>query len=513
MLRVRQIKTNQEDNENEIIKQIEKKLKAKIIDYKIHKKSIDARKGIKYVYEVDVNLKNEDKIKLTNDIIKVSDETYKFKITGKEQTNIIIVGTGPAGLFSAYILAQNGYKPLIIERGKKVEERIKDVQKFWDEGILNENSNVQFGEGGAGTFSDGKLNTQIKDKEGRKQKVLEIFVQNGAPKEILYENKPHIGTDLLRKVIPNIRNQIIKMGGKFEFETKLEDIITKENKLDQIKINGKYIPCKTLILAIGHSSRDTFEMLSEKINIASKPFAIGVRIQHPQKLINESQYGKNTNLKPASYKLTYKAKNKGVYTFCMCPGGYVVNASSEKDMLAINGMSNYERESENANSAIIVTVNEKDYGTNPLDGIKFQREIEAKAYTKGQGKIPVQLLEDFYNNQTSKEFKEVKPIFKGNYTFANINEILPQNICEALKEAIKNFDTKIKNYNKKDAIIAGVETRTSSPVQITRDENFEASIKGIYPCGEGAGYAGGITSAAIDGLKVSEKIAQKYKPY
>ena len=197
----------------------------------------------------------------------------------------------------------------------------------------------------------------------------------------------------------------------------------------------------------------------------------------------------------------------------MCPGGYVVNASSEKDMLAINGMSNYERESENANSAIIVTVNEKDYGTNPLDGIKFQREIEAKAYTKGQGKIPVQLLEDFYNNQTSKEFKEVKPIFKGKYTFANINEILPQNICEALKEAIKNFDTKIKNYNKKDAIIAGVETRTSSPVQITRDENFEASIKGIYPCGEGAGYAGGITSAAIDGLKVSEKIAQKYKPY
>lgn len=520
MLRIRQVKLN--INENNLKSKIAKKLNTKesnIINYKIHKKSLDARReNISYIYEVDVNVKNEEfYLCKNNDIIKTPDETYRFNITGNNnlKEKPIIIGSGPAGLFAAYILAENGYKPIIIEQGEKIEDRVKSVNKFWETGKLNPLSNVTFGEGGAGTFSDGKLNTTIKDKEGRKQKVLEIFVQNGAPEEILYENKPHIGTDLLRKVIINMRSYIIKMGGTFKYNAKLTNLIIKNNKLEKIILNNnEEINCETLILAIGHSSRDTFKILMQNnINIKAKPFAIGIRIQHPQDMIDQNQYGPVKGLPKASYKLTFKSSNnRGVYSFCMCPGGYVVNSSSENNHLCINGMSNHDRSSGNANSAIIVTVSPDDFGINPLDGVKYQKEIEAIAFQKGNGKIPVQLFKDFLNNKISTSFKEVKPLFKGDYTFANINEILPKYICDAIKEGITNFDKKIKGFKRDDAIIAGVETRTSSPVQIIRNENFESNIKGIFPCGEGAGYAGGITSAAIDGLKASEAIAKIYKP-
>ena len=519
MIRVRQVKISIQNNSLEEIKnKIASKLKVKVEDIKnikINKQSIDARKkeNIMFVYEFDVSVLNEEKIlskNKSNDILLTPNEEYVFpKGCVKD---VIIVGAGPAGLFASYMLVQNGFKPLIIERGEKVEDREVTVQEFWENGILNKNSNVQFGEGGAGTFSDGKLNTLVKDKNFRMKKVFEIFVECGAPKEIMYLNKPHIGTDVLKKVIKNMREKIISMGGIFRYNTTLTDIIIENGKVKQIEVNNaEIIDCENLVLAIGHSARDTFEMLYErKLNMSAKPFAVGVRIQHPQKMIDISQYGNNYKLlDPASYKLTYTASNKrGVYSFCMCPGGYVVNASSEEGYLAVNGMSNHARESENSNSALVVTVSPNDFGDNPLDGIQFQRKLEKLAYEKGKGKIPVQLLEDFKNNKVSKSFKEVNPIFKGKYEFADLNEILPKYICDSLKEAIDEFDKKIKGYNRGDAILAGVESRTSSPVRIERDEYLVSNIKGIYPCGEGAGYAGGITTSAMDGIKVAEEIAK-----
>lgn len=520
MIRVRQVKISIHSSSIEEIKnKIASKLKIKVEEIrniKINKKSIDARKkdNIMFVYEFDISVLNEEKIlsrNKSNDILKTPNEEYIFPKA--KIKDVIIVGAGPAGLFSAYLLAQNGFKPLIIERGEKIEDREKTVEEFWKTGILDKNSNVQFGEGGAGTFSDGKLNTLVKDKNFRMKKVFEIFVECGAPKEIMYLNKPHIGTDLLKKVIINMRAKIIEMGGTFRYKTLLTDIIIENRKIKQIEVNNsEVIACDNLILAIGHSARDTFEMLyNRKIEMSAKPFAIGVRIQHPQEMINIDQYGSNYKLlEPASYKLTYTTKQKrGVYSFCMCPGGYVVNASSEDGFLAVNGMSNYARESENANSAVVVTVSPDDFGKHPLDGIKFQKSLEKLAFEKGNGKIPVQLFEDFKNDVISKNFKGVNPIFKGEYEFANLNEILPSYVCDSLKEGIEEFDKKIKDYNRGDAILAGIESRTSSPIRIERNEFLTSNIEGIYPCGEGAGYAGGITTSAMDGIKVAEEIAIK----
>lgn len=518
MIRVRQVKVDILNNEN-LINQIAYKLNIKvsdIIEYKIVKESIDARdKGkILYVYEVDVCVKDENKVlkKQLKDVLISPNENYVFpvKIENNDKKTVI-VGSGPAGLFAAYILAENNIKPIVIERGEDVDNRVKSVSKFFDDGILNTESNVQFGEGGAGTFSDGKLHTLIKDKNGRMKKVLETFVLCCAPSEITYCYKPHIGTDLLREVVKNMRNKIIEMGGIFRYNTKLTDIIVKDNKINAIEVNGnEIINCDNLILALGNSARDTFRMLYEnKLNIESKPFAVGIRVQHKQSLIDKSQYG-NSKLSKASYKLTFTTKLKrGVYSFCMCPGGYVINASSVKGHLVINGMSNYERESENANSAIVVTVNKDDFGSNPLDGIKYQEELEKKAYDICEGKIPVQLYKDFLNKTKSTSFKSIKPVFKGSYEFADINQILPDYIKESIKEAMINFGNKINGFDHDDIIIAGVESRTSSPIRILRDECLEANIKGIYPCGEGAGYAGGITSSAIDGIKVAEQVALK----
>ena len=516
MIRIRQIKINL-DSKQDIKDKVSKILHInvdEIKNLKINKKSLDARKkdNLFYVYEVDIEVENEKKLLRkykSNDIFETPNEEYLFP-PKKEIDQPIIIGCGPAGLFCAYILSEQGYNPIIYERGEKVEDRVKTIEEFWNTNKLNINSNIQFGEGGAGTFSDGKLNTLTKDKFNRQKKVFEIFLENGAPEEIMYINNPHIGTDILRTVIINMRNKIISNGGKINYNSKLEDIVIENNEVQSIVVNGETIPCKNLILAIGHSARDTFEMLSTKdLDMSAKPFAVGVRIEHSQKLINIHQYGEKyyKHLPPASYKLTYQTKqNRGVYSFCMCPGGYVVNASSEEGLLAVNGMSNHARDTENANSALVVTISPDDFGNNPLDGIKFQRELERKAYIEGNSLIPVQLYKDYKSNEKSTSINSINVITKGSYSLGNLNNIFPSYINESLKEAIEYFNTKIEGYSNPDAILLGVESRTSSPVRIPRDENGLSKIKGLYPCGEGCGYAGGITTAAIDGLKTAENL-------
>lgn len=529
MLRVRQIKIPlEQDNITSLKKALTHILKIdknEIQSLNIIKKSLDARRkdNVHYVYEVDVSLERETQIlrkTKSKDILLAPDEAYSFEISGTFPLleRPVIVGSGPAGLFCAYVLAENNYKPIIIERGASVDERVEVIETFWKTGKLNPNTNVQFGEGGAGTFSDGKLNTLVKDHANRCKKVFDIFVENGAPSEIKYLSHPHIGTDILRTVIKNIRNKIISMGGEFHYHTCLTDLVIKENKLQGIVVNNQEtIPCNSLILAIGHSARDTFEMLNKyNFQMQPKSFAVGIRIEHPQALINEAQYGKDLakKLPPANYKLTYTtSKNRGVYSFCMCPGGFVVNASSEEGLLAINGMSNYKRDEINANSALVVTVNPNDFGSDALSGLEFQRKLEKLAYRKGNSHIPIQLYKDFKENKISTKLGTIKPNMKGTYCLSNINEILPEYITEALKEAIPAFDKKIKGYAMDDAILSAVESRTSSPVRIPRDEFGQSNIKGVFPCGEGSGYAGGITTAAMDGLKVAEFIAKIYKPF
>lgn len=524
MIRVRQVKVDINSDIEDIKKICARKLKISLSSIKslsIHKQSLDARKKpqLYYVYEVDITCDNEDKVLRKNkkDVFPTPKEKYQFEITGTKNLNNrpIIVGSGPAGLFCAYMLALNGYQPIIIERGECIENRIETVNKFWEKGILNSESNVQFGEGGAGTFSDGKLNSQIKDKKYRIKKMLEIFVEAGAPKEILYVNNPHIGTDLLRNVIINMRKKIISYGGEFRYSTCLTDIIINNNKISEIEVNyNEKIKCDLLILGLGHSAYDTFEMLLKRnVIIKSKPFAVGLRFQTLQSLIDKNQYGIiDKTLPPASYKLTYKASTgRGVYSFCMCPGGYVVNASSNDKQLVINGMSNHKRDSGYANSATIVTVNEKDYGNGPLDGIKYQKKLESKAYELGNSFIPVQLYKDFKNKQISKNLGSIQPKFKGQYQLSDLSSLFNSDIYKTLIEGIEYFDTKIKGFGSDDNLLAGVETRTSSPIRILRDNNYMCNINGIYPCGEGSGYAGGITSSAVDGIKIAEQIAKEYK--
>ncbi len=525
MIRVRQVKVPiLEDNKDGIVSRIAKKLKidSRLIgEYKIIKKSIDARdkKNILFVYEIDISCEREKELlkkNKSNDIFETPEEIYEFPMSGTERlaNRVVVVGSGPSGLFAAYMLAEAGYKPLILERGEKVEDRVKTVEEFFQTNKLNINSNIQFGEGGAGTFSDGKLNTLTKDKFNRAKRVFEIFVENGAPDEIMYLSKPHIGTDILRKVVINMREKIIMMGGEFRYNSMVTDLIIENNKITGVEVNNKEkILADVVVLAIGHSARETFYMLNEKgIEMKAKNFAVGVRIEHPQEMISKSQYGDSYKLlEPASYKLTYQtSKGRGVYSFCMCPGGFVVNASSEDGHLVVNGMSNYKRDEANANSAIVVTVNKDDFGENPLDGIEFQRNLEKKAYLLGQGLIPVQLYGDFKEEKITESLGSIIPNTKGSYNFADLNKLFPSYISEALKEAIPNFDKKIKGFAREDAVLLGVESRTSSPVVIVRNEMGVANIKGLYPCGEGAGYAGGITTSAIDGVKVAENIAKVY---
>lgn len=525
MVRINQIKLDIEAGRDELEKAILAKLKIgkeQMIDFSVVKRSIDARKGdVKYVYCVEVNIENEKKVmsRLHNNDVHVSDRMkYSYTVTGTKELKKapIVVGTGPAGLFCGYMLAKAGYKPVLIERGQDVDNRVKDVEKFWNEGILNGNCNVQFGEGGAGTFSDGKLNTLVKDNYGRGREVLETFVKFGAPEEILYDNKPHIGTDKLVNVVKNMRKEIINLGGKFLFDTKMTDILLEDGKISAIQIdNAMWLDTEVLVLAIGHSARDTFNMIKDKgFDMTKKAFAIGVRVEHNQDMINTIMYGDKKNKLPAApYKLTYTTeKGRAVYSFCMCPGGFVVNASSVPGQLVVNGMSNYDRGERNANSAIIVNVTPEDFGEEDdvLAGVHFQEKWEKKAYEACNGLVPVQLFGDFENNKVSSNFGEIEPNIKGKYSFANIRDILPEYVSEALIEGIHGFSKKIKDYDREDAVLSGIETRTSSPIRIVRDESFQSNFKGIYPCGEGAGYAGGITSAAIDGIKVFEAIISEF---
>lgn len=494
------------------------------------KQSVDARKkgDIRYIYTVDVTVGEDKRLKALiqkNPLLSVAaDVKYRFPAMGKTRLSCspVIIGTGPAGLFCGLLLARSGYRPILLERGESVEKRTEAVQRFWNGEALDLKTNVQFGEGGAGAFSDGKLNTLIKDSHGRNRKVLECFVEAGAPEEILYTNKAHIGTDLLRKVVKTIRQEIEAAGGEVRFNSHVTDIeytedSDKNRRLAGVVINGREkLPCEVCVLAIGHSARDTFDLLyQKKLELKQKAFAVGVRIEHPQKLINEAQYGEAENpfLPVADYKVTYRASNgRSVYSFCMCPGGYVVNASSEEKRLVVNGMSYHDRAGKNANSALIVSVTPQDFGgDHPLAGVEFQRKLEEAAWRAGNGNVPVQLYLDFKQNRPSTEAKEITPCIKGSCSFSNIRGIFPDYISEALIEGIEYFGQKIKGFNRPDALLSAVESRTSSPVRIERNDLFESNIRGLYPCGEGAGYAGGITSAAMDGIKVAEAIAKCYR--
>lgn len=538
MIRIQQLKLNPGHSRKELLKKAAKSLQVKsehIKQMNIVKESIDARKkdGIKIIYTVDITIEGmsqPDEENLinkicNNNIMLTLKKSYKFPESGSDKLKHppIIIGTGPAGLFCALFLARNNYRPIVIERGEAVDDRIKTVEHFWNTNELNTSSNIQFGEGGAGTFSDGKLNTMVKDKFLRNRAVLEEFVKAGAPEHILYMGKPHIGTDILVNVVKNIRKEIISLGGEVRFNTVLTDLIIEDGSIAGIKVLDKekketVIDTETVILAIGHSARDTFEMLDNKdIPIEKKAFAVGVRVEHPQSQINISQYGKNyhSSLPTAAYKLTSNLQNKrGVYSFCMCPGGYVVNASSQQNMTAVNGMSYSKRDSANANSAIVVTVSPTDFKNDGiLSGMYFQQQLETAAYRCGNGNIPVQLFKDFCDNKKSIDFGEFGPCIKGKYELSNLREIFPEYINQSLMEGMKSFERSIKGYARPDAILSGVESRTSSPIRIVRNEVFESEIGGLYPCGEGAGYAGGITSAAMDGMKVAEAVAVKYKAF
>lgn len=493
--------------------------------FKITKESIDARRksDIKINYAVEIECDNESKVISTanSSDVKTSGEIYTTDFSSGEvkmKNRPVIIGLGPSGLFAGLLLAEKGYNPLIIERGEDVDSRTKTIDNFWNNRVLNTKSNVQFGEGGAGTFSDGKLTTRIKDH--RCAYVLEKLVEAGAPEEITYMGKPHIGTDILKNVVKNIREKIKEYGGEVKFSSKLEDIKISDGKICDITVDGDKIPCENLILAIGHSARDTYEMLFKRgVSMSPKPFAIGFRIEHLQQMIDENQYGKfatHPKLRAADYKLTYTSNklNRSIYSFCMCPGGQVVASASEENTVVVNGMSNYKRDGINSNSALVVSVNPSDFeDTTPLGGIAFQRHYEALAYKVGGGNYnaPVQLAQDFLKDRVSKKFGSVKPTYIPGTEFADLRQCAPKFVIDALKEALPVFDRKIPGYGGKDALLTGLETRTSAPVKINRDENYESiNVKGLYPTGEGAGYAGGIISAAVDGIRVAETIIKLY---
>lgn len=505
-----------------------------LIHFDIFKRGVDARKShaILYVYSLDVQVKNEANIlaKFHKDthIKPAPDTSYHFVATNthSEKLRPVVVGFGPAGIFAALILAQSGFKPIVLERGKAVRERTKDTWGLWRKNVLNPESNVQFGEGGAGTFSDGKLYSQIKDPKHYGRKVIQEFVKAGAPEEIRYVSHPHIGTFRLVGMVEAMRNSIIELGGEIRFESRVEDIeIAKDehghNVVQGVMLQtGERIATNHLVLAVGHSARDTFEMVYRKgIFIEAKPFSIGFRIEHPQSLIDQARYGKSysedllSKLGAADYKLVHHAKNgRSVYSFCMCPGGTVVAAASEPNCVVTNGMSQYSRNERNANAGIVVGITpEIDYPDNPLAGMELQRKLEGHAFVLGGSNYnaPGQLIGDFLANKPSTKLGEVTPSYSPGVHLTNLDTALPEFAITAIREAIPEFAKQVKGFDLADGVITGVETRTSSPISIKRDDVTLQSIntKGLYPCGEGAGYAGGILSAGVDGIKVAEAVA------
>lgn len=523
IIRIEEIALSLDDNEEILKSRISRILdlpEKEILSYTIVKKAIDSRKkNILFIYSLDVKVNDVKTIKKWDKRHRTrihEPYIYREKIVNNVNKNIVIVGSGPCGLFSALLLAKAGLKPLLIERGRDVDSRIRDVEKFSKEGILNPKSNIQFGEGGAGTFSDGKLYTLINDP--RSKYVFSQLIKAGAPEEIAWSATPHVGTDKLRGLIKNLRNEIIKLGGKVRFETCLTDIEIEDNKIVAITVNDEEkIPVDDLILATGHSARDTYKMLYDRqLKMSTKPFAIGVRIEHHAEMINKSQYGdnyKHPKLSAARYKLVEHFKDKRpVYTFCMCPGGYVMGATSEEDAVVTNGMSEYAQDSENSNSALLVPIKCSDFASDhPLAGIEFQREWERKAFLAGGSdySAPIQLVGDFLEKRASTEIKSVKPSYKPGVKPTILDSCLPNYVLESLREALPLLDTKIKGFAHPEAVLTGVETRSSSTIRIERNESYESNISGIYPAGEGAGHAGGIVSSAIDGLKVAEAIIGK----
>ena len=529
MLRVSNLKLTIDEDISILKKLVIKKLGIKeneLLKYSIYKESIDARKkgNMMFVYTVDVELKNEEKVlkRKHKDVVQVKQKSYIGVKSGniEPKGRIAVIGSGPAGLFASLLLAQNGYCPIMIERGSDVDKRTDDVNNFWKNRIFNKKSNVQFGEGGAGTFSDGKLTTRAKDIRCRK--VLEELVNHEAPDEILYSHKPHVGTDILKDVVKNIREDIKHLGGEVRFESQVTDICIENNKITSITINdSEKIEVEAAILAIGHSARDTYEMLYKRgVTIIQKPFAIGARIEHPQQMINKSQYGEYFNhprLGAADYRLIEHTSNgRTAYTFCMCPGGSVIASASEENEVVTNGMSEYSRDKENANSALLVNVSPEDFDSDyPLAGVEFQRKYEQLAFKLGgeNYNAPAQLVGDFLKDKASTSIGDVNPSYNPGITLTSLDECLPGFVVETMKEGIIKLGRKLEGFDMHDAILTGVETRSSSPIRIVRnEETLEAmNVAGLYPCGEGAGYAGGIVTAAVDGIKCAEKIIEKYK--
>ena len=540
MIRINQMKMPPEHKQEDLIKKAAKILcisPRQIDALQIIKKSVDARKkpDIYLVYTVDVSVTDEEKVLSSchgkpGQIQAVAVKEYLFPPSGKKKlrNRPIIVGTGPAGLFCGYMLAKHGYRPILLERGREAKIRLADVERFWQEGVLDPDSNVQFGEGGAGTFSDGKLNTLVKDPRGRNREVLKILVEAGAPEDILYEAKPHIGTDILIRVVTNLRRQILAWGGEVRFQTKVVDLLVEQNRvLGVVTQEDGRLESDVVILAIGHSARDTFSMLAKRgIPMEAKAFAVGLRIEHPREFIEQIQYGRKAeNLPAATYKVTARTTDgRGVYSFCMCPGGYVVNASSEPGRIAVNGMGYRKRAGANSNSAVIVTVTPEDYGgAGPLAGVAFQRRLEEKAYEIGGGAVPVEPYGAFRQavllheseplpaSEIAVHYPEFAPAVKGRWCMAAVHDILPAHLNKSLVEGIDRIGQSMKGFADANAFVSGIESRTSSPVRISRDDRGQSMVAGLYPCGEGAGYAGGITSAAMDGILIAEKVASLYQ--